>query len=111
MDKLSAKMTARKIHKSEEKMVEEHMKHQEDEMKERQELVKEEAKIEAKMQKANYKGDRSELAKLESERMKARAKYEEKAGEGGGKEGKAARKFMFVVVQSLQAAAATAGGH
>ena len=104
LDKLSAKMTARKARKAEEKMAEEHIKHREDELKEQQDLAKEEAKIRSKMQKANYKGDRSEIAKLEGELQKERAKCAEKIGEGGGKEEKAAGKFMFVVVQDLEAA-------
>ena len=104
LDKISAKMTARKARKTEEKMAEKHMKHREDDMKERQDLAKEEAKIHAKMQKASYKGDRSKVVKLEAELQKEQAKCGEKIGEGGGKEEKAAGKFMFVVVQSLEAA-------
>ena len=104
LDKLSAKMTARKARKTEEKMAEDHIKHREDEMKERQDLAKEEAKIQAKMQKASYKGDRSKVVELEADLQEERAKRAEKIGEGGAKEDKAAGKFMFVVVQSLEAA-------
>lgn len=110
LDKLSAAMTARKTKKQEEKIVKESMKNQEEESKEKAKLMKEEAKIRQKMEKARSKGSGTH-AKMEQEMMEAREKYEEKAGEGGElgeKELKAARKFMFVVVQDAQQAAAAA---
>lgn len=103
LDKLSAKMAARKMRKQEEKIVEESMKSQEEESKERGKLMKEEAKIRQKMEKARSKGSGSQ-AKLEKELLEVRDEYEEKAGGGGEKELKAARKFLFVVIQTAQTA-------
>lgn len=111
LDKMSAKMTARKARKTEEKMIEKHMKHQDDKTKEGHKVMEERAKIEGKMAKASRKGDRKKLAELEGEMREAEADYDEKVGEGGNKEVKAAKKFMFVVIQDLQTAAATADQH
>lgn len=108
LDKLSAKMAARKAKKQEEKMVEESLKNQEEEAKERDKLVKEEMKIERKMEKARVKGKSEDQVKLHKELRKAREEYEEKVGEGGEKEWKAAKKFLFVVVQNAPPAAAIA---
>lgn len=111
LDKMAAKMAARKAKKLEEKIVEDGMKGREEEGKERGKLMKEERKIGHKMEKARAKGDRKDQAKLEEELVEAREDYEKKVGkggEGGEKELKAARKFLFVVVQNVQAAAATA---
>ncbi|KAF6227709.1 hypothetical protein HO173_012039 [Letharia columbiana] len=105
LDKLSAKMTARKTKKQEEKIVKDSMKSQEEESKKKEKLMKEEAKIRQKMEKARFKGSGNE-AKMEGKMMEVREKYDEKAGEGGEKEMKAAKKFLFVVVQNAQAAAA-----
>lgn len=105
LDKLSAKMTARKTKKQEEKIVKDSMKSQEEESKKKEKLMKEEAKIRQKMEKARFKGSGNE-AKMEGKMMEVREKYDEKAGEGGEKEMKAANKFLFVVVQNAQAAAA-----
>ena len=107
LDKLSGKMAARKAKKQEEKMVEDVLKNQEEEAKERGKLVKEERKIGHKMEKARAKGKRKDQVKLEEELVEAREEYEKKVGEGGEKELKAAKKFLFVVVQNAQAAAAT----
>lgn len=95
LDKISAKMVTRKQHKAEEKMYEHHMKEQEKEAKERAKMEKEVAKIERK-------GRRSPKAELKVE--KARDEYMAKTGGAGEKEVKAARKFLFVVVQDLKTA-------
>ena len=95
LDKMSAKMVARKQHKAEEKMYERHLKEQEEEAKERRKMEKEVAKIEKK-----GKG----TTKAEKEISKAREEYRDKTGEAGKKEIKAARKFLFVVVQDLKTA-------
>lgn len=108
LDKLSAKMAARKTKKQEEKILEEALKNQEEEAKEREKLMEEEAKIGRKMEKARAKGNSGDQAKLQKDLRKAREEYEEKVGEGGEKEWKAAKKFLFVVVQNAPAAAASA---
>ena len=107
LDKMSAKMAARKAKKLEEKLVEDVLKNQEEEDKERGKLMKEERKIGQKMERARAKGKRKDQVKLEEELLEAREEYEKKVGDGGEKESKAARKFLFVVVQNVQAAAAT----
>ena len=107
LDKLSAKMAARKAKKQEEKMIEDSLKSQEDEFKEREKLMKEEAKIRRDMEKERSKGS-GKQAELEEKLWEARKEYEEKTGGGGAgeKELKAAKKFLFVVIQNAQAAAA-----
>ena len=95
LDKMSAKMVARKQHKAEEKMYERHLKEQEEETKERRKMEKEVAKAERK-----GRG----TATAEKEISKAREEYRDKTGEAGQKEINAARKFLFVVVQDLKTA-------
>ena len=108
LDKVSAKMTARSVRKAEKKMFEEALKQQEDDAKEASKNVKEQSKIEKKLQKASRKGDSSKVGELEAERLKVEKKYQKEHGEGKGKDAKAAKKFLFVVIQSLEAAKATA---
>lgn len=119
LDQLSAKMQARKAKKQEEKAVEHSSKYREDADKEMQDLRKEEAKLQKEMDKVIRKErgakQREEVAKIEEKRMEAREKFQKKVGDvdgrggGGGKEDKAARKFMFVVVMDARAAQAGAG--
>ncbi|CAD6575171.1 MAG: hypothetical protein ASARMPRED_007120 [Alectoria sarmentosa] len=71
--------------------------------KEKAKLMKEEAKISQKMEEGWCKGS-GDQAKMEEKMMEAKEKYEEKAGEWGEKELKAANKFLFVVLQNAQAA-------
>ena len=108
LDRLSAKMAARKTRKQEEKIVEDSFKNEEDAAKEKKKLIKEEGKIRKEMEKVRRKEhgkkQREELEKLEKELEKERRKYGEKAGEGGRKEEKKAGKFLWVVVMDLRAA-------
>ncbi len=99
LDKVSAKMTARSAQKSEAKMNKDHLKAMKDGR-------KEEAKVEEKIQKAMSKGKQSKVAKLEAHR--AHIHSGSPGGElgvsdkGSAKEEKAAKKFMFVIIQNLQ---------
>lgn len=108
LDKVSAKMNARSAGKAEKKIFEEAVKQQKEDAKASSKNVKEQSKIERKMQKASRKGHSSKLGELEAERFKVDAKYQKEHGKGKGKDVKAAKKFLFVVIQSLEAAKATA---
>ena len=108
LDRLSAKMVARKAQKQEEKMEKDSIKNEEDGAKEQKKLMKEESKIAKEMEKVKRKEhgekQREELAKLEKDLEKERRKYHSKFGEGGGKEEKAARKFLWIVVMDMRTA-------
>ena len=99
LDKVSAKMTARSAQKSEAKMNKDHFKTMKDGR-------KEEVKVEEKIQKAMSKGKKSKVAKLEAKRAHIHSGSPgDEVGisdKGSAKEAKAARKFMFVVIQNLQ---------
>lgn len=99
LDKVSAKMSARTAQKSEAKMNKDHIKAMKD-------GSKEEAKMEEKIRKARSKGKQSKVAKLEAERAQTHSDSPGGAGGTGhrptAKEEKAAKKFMFVVVQNLE---------
>ena len=94
LDKVSAKMVTRKAEKQEHKMDKKGSKRQE-------KLMRKEMKIERKMEKVEYE---EHGARQQEKLMKLEGKLREKQGKsgiGGEKETKAARKFLFVVVQNV----------
>jgi len=96
LDKVSAKMTAFTAQRSENKIAKKQMKHHGKDMKEN-------AKIQEKMQKATRKGDMSKATHLEAE-MHGQDMQQGYHGKGAQKEQRSASKFLFVVIQSLEAA-------
>lgn len=99
LDKVSARMTARSAQKNEAKMNKDHVKAMKGGR-------KEEANVEDKIQKAMSKGKESKVAKLEARRAHihsgSTSSEVDISDKGSTKEARAARKFMFVVVQNLQ---------
>ena len=99
LDKVSSKMTAHTAQRSEAKMNKKHMKAMKDER-------KEETKLEEDLHKAISKGKHSEVAKLEAHleqmHLGSPGNVAGISDKASAKEEKAAKKFMFIIVQNLQ---------
>lgn len=119
LDKLSAKMLERKEKRQEKKIAKHHEKGHDKERKEGRKLQEEEEKLAHEVEKVNRKADEElrkkpeeaakieekraeEMRKIEKDRAKAHGKFEEKVGKAGEHEGRAAKKFMWIVIQNLQ---------
>lgn len=111
LDKFSAKMSAHKQERATRK-------HGKDGPKERGKMEKEMEKLEHEAMKVQREAEKDmrkkpedmrkierkrieEMEKIEEKRAEEQGKYREKVGVGAKDEGKAARKFLWVVVQGL----------
>lgn len=111
IDKLSSKMVARKAHKQEAKMVEEHGKEKEKAIEENQKLDHEAQKIiskaEREMAKKPHKRQsiefkmQEELHKIDKDRRKVDDEFHETSGDGGKNELKAAKIFLWIAIVNL----------